>query len=47
MIVLIKNINLSTRDNFLFKSTKKYLVILFAIVVNSLFYAILARNDLD
>ena len=45
--MLIENINLSTENNFLFKSTKKYLVILFVIIVNSLFHVILARNHLD
>lgn len=47
IIILIEYIDLYSEDNFLFKSVKKYSITLYTIVINSLFYVVLARNDLD
>ena len=45
--ILINYINLPTRDNFIFKPTPDYLVALFTLLVDSFFYTIIVRNDLD
>ena len=45
--VPIDYIDLPAGDNFIFEPTTYYPVVLFVSVVDSSFYAILVRNDLD
>ena len=47
IIILIKYIKLLIRNNFIFKSIKGYLITLFILIINSLFYIILIYNDLN
>ena len=47
MAVLIKYIISPFADNFLFELVKDDLVVLFIIVINSLFHVILTRNNLN
>ena len=47
MIILIEYIFLSLEDNFLFEFIIINFVILFAVIINSLFHVILIRNDLN
>ena len=42
----INNINLPARNDFIFKPTLDYPIALFILLVNSSFYAVIARNNL-
>ena len=45
IVILIKYIKLLIRDNFIFESTKGYLVVLFTLVIDLSFYIVLVRNN--
>ena len=44
--ILINNINLPTGNDFIFKPTLDYPIVLFILLVNSSFYTIIVRNNL-
>ena len=47
LVILIENIVLSIDNDFLFEPIKDYSIALFIAIIDSLFYAVLIRNDFD
>ena len=47
IIISIKHLDLSARDNYIFKPVNGYPVVLFAIVIDLSFYIILVYNNLN
>ena len=44
--ISIKHISLFAKDNFIFKFIINYFIVLFVIIINSLFHVVLTYNDL-